>query len=165
MLQPELRGAASSVGGGRRVLLTAVDERPRSLIGRRGAGGSIGGAITTDQDLADLIRQKMADGLQRSGFAPSAGDGTDPRMNVEVRALEYELAMGFWSGSVNTRAAVKAICRNGDAAYEKLYRAEDKRGAFFIPTASANTRMLNKTLGDVLDKALADRELLGCLAH
>jgi hypothetical protein len=97
---PDVRVPTSNVGAGRRVVIAVVDERPRSLIGRRGAGGSVGGAITTDQDLAELVRGKLAQGLQQYGFAPVSADGAEaPKMNVEVRFLEYELAMGFWTGA------------------------------------------------------------------
>lgn len=165
-LDPDVRVANSTVGAGRRVVVAVVDERPRSLIGRRGAGGSVGGAITTDQDLAELVRGKVAEGLQRSGFAPVSADGAEaPKMKVEIRFLEYELAMGFWTGSINTRAALKAICRNGADGYERLYRAEGKRGAFVVPSASKNELLLNQTLSDALNKMLEDRELLGCLGR
>src|SRR5690349_5242498 len=163
---PALRVTSSNLGAGRRVVVGVVDERPRSLIGRRGAGGSIGGSITTDQDLAELVRGKVAEGLQQYGFAPISADGTEaPRMNVELRFLEYELAVGFWTGSVNTRAALKAICRNGTDTYEHLYRAEGKRGAFVVPSADKNEMLLNQTLSEALNGMLADQQLVGCLAR
>jgi hypothetical protein len=156
----------SGMGGGHVVAVHVVDERPRSLIGRRGAGGSVGGSITTDQDVAELVREKIIDALQRDGFAPTRdGAGGDRKLNVEVRFLEYELAMGFWTGSVNTRAALKAACRNGDATYERLYRGEHKRGAFVVPSASTNERLLNVALSEALGGLLGDRELLACLAR
>ena len=163
---PAVHVTGSTLGAGHRVVIAVADERPRSLIGRRGAGGSVGGAITTDQDLAELVRGKLAEGLQQYGFAPISADGTAaPRMNVEVRYLEYELAQGFWTGSVNTRAALKGICRNGAESYEHLYRAEGKRGAFVIPSADKNEMLLNETLSEALNGMLADQQLVGCLAR
>jgi uncharacterized lipoprotein YajG len=167
VLSPAVSGGLQGLGGSRPVALKVADERPRSPIGRRGAGGGIGGSITTDQDLAEVLRTQIADGLQRAGFMVVNGATTQdtPTMSVKVRALEYELATGSWSGSINTIAALKASCRNGTLTYEKLYRAEQKKTALVVPSASTNQRLLNDTLSEALRKVLDDRELLGTLAH
>src|SRR5712691_10526568 len=85
-LNPTVAVASSGVGTGRSVQVAVVDERPRSLIGRRGAGGQIGGTITTDQAVDEVVRAKLVEGLQRDGFTIATGGGSDTRtMKVEIR--------------------------------------------------------------------------------
>ena len=81
------------------------------------------------------------------------------------RALTSARYLMPLTGSINTRAALKGICRNGAESYEHLYRAEGKRGAFVIPSADENEMLLNETLSEALNSMLADRDPVGCLAQ
>jgi uncharacterized lipoprotein YajG len=163
-LDPTLHVAPSAIGAGQPVRVMVVDERPRKMIGRRGTGIS-GGTITIDQDLSEVIRQELEEGLMQYNFAMATGDERDPRtMKVEIRAFEYELVMGFFTGSAQTTAALKVIGRNSNETYEKLYRAEHKRGTFFVPTGAKTNRMLDETLTELLGKVLRDQELFRFLA-
>jgi len=165
-LNPMLDVAPSAVGDGHGVQVAVVDERPRDMVGRRGAGGAIGETISLDQDLDEVVRGKLEEGLERNGFAIARGGGQDASsMKVEIRDFEYELVMGMWTGSAQTTAAMKAICRNGNETYERLYRAEHKRGAFFVPTGGKTDRMLDETLSEVLGEVFRDQALLRFLAR
>ena len=166
-LNPTVNVVSSAVGGGQPVEVEVVDERPRNIIGRRGAGGQIGATITIDQDLEQLVREQLEEGLQKNGFAIAGeGDGREASsMKVEIRAFEYVLVMGFWTGSAQTNATMKAICRNGDETYEELFRTDHKRGAYAIPTGSKTDRILNEALSEILEKILQDQPLLRCLAQ
>src|SRR5215813_6014015 len=85
-LRPQVTVASSSIGAGKTLALSVADERTKGVIGRRGVGGGMGGSITTDQDVAALVRTQLADGLQRNGFAVTAAAADPRRLNVEVRA-------------------------------------------------------------------------------
>ena len=146
--------------------MEVVDERPQSIIGRRGAGGQIGATITIDQDFEELVREELEEGLKKNGFAIAGADGREASsMKVEIRAFEYVLVQGFWSGSAQTNAAMKAICRNGDESYEKLFRTDHKRGASVIPSGDKTDRMLSETLTAILEEILKGQALLRCLAQ
>lgn len=165
-LNPAIDVPAVAVGAGRLVRVTVVDERPHESIGRRGVGGGMGGTITLAEPLDGLVRAKLEEGLRRNGFAiAGASDEGAADLKVEIRDFEYQLVSGFWTGSAQTSAALKAICRDGDETYERLYRAEHKRGAFFVPSGGKTDRMLDETLSKVLDDVLSDDELMRFLAR
>src|SRR5262249_44296102 len=146
--------ASSSIGAGKTLALSVADERTKGVIGRRGVGGGMGGSITTDQDVAALVRTQLADGLQRNGFAVTAAADDPRRLNVEVRAIDSELVQGFWAGSVNTSAALKAEARNGDQTFDRMYRSEQQKTALVVPGADKNEALLNTVVSQVLDKML-----------
>ena len=71
-LRPKVEVAATSLGRGRTVGVTVVDERPRSIVGYRGVG-TMGATITTAGDPPSAVQAALADGLKRHGFNPVTG--------------------------------------------------------------------------------------------
>lgn len=164
-LKADVAVAATDVGKGSPVFLQVVDERPSAELGRRGTGAMEGAAITTSQDIATLFRNAIITGLTQSGFKVVSDAASALRqMRVDIRLLEYDTSMGFWTGGVHTRAALKAAATDGGKVlYENLYREEVEERVVFVPGASENEQQINLAIRRVLEKMFGDPALLSAL--
>jgi len=165
MLNPNLDAPASSVGKGRSVAVNVVDERPKTTLGTRGVRG-IGADITLKNDLPQVVQASVSDGLRKQGFTVVPEHAADGReMRVEIRALEYEVTSGFWSGSLRTGCTLKGACIIGTTRpYEQVYRAEFQESIQVVQGDEANEKYINDVLSKALYGLLNDSRLSQCLA-
>lgn len=165
-LRPQLPAMKTSVGQGKAVAVTVVDERPRSTLGTRGAKG-VGADITLKEDLASMLRPAVADSLRQRGFNPVIDKPADGReLRIEVRTLDYTLTQGLLAGNLRTECSLKAVCILGHTRpYENFYRGEHTQTALVIPSGSANEAYINDAVSKALEPLLQDSELMQCLAH
>lgn len=166
VLKPELMSVSAPIGQGQPVLLTVVDERPRSTLGTRGAQG-VGAELTIAGDLTEVVRKTVSDGLQQQGFRPTMERPTDGReLRVEIRNLDYRVVVGFWAGTLSTECGLKAICIHGSARpFEQLYRGEFQESIQVVQTAEANEKYLNAAVSKAINSLLQDSKLTHCLAQ
>src|SRR4051812_47794592 len=66
-LAPHPTVSPGDIGRGAPVVVRVVDARPTRRIGYRGMDSKLG-EITTEQDVAALVRQKIVEGLKVKGF-------------------------------------------------------------------------------------------------
>lgn len=164
-LAPTVSLSPDDIGKGRQVSLEVVDERAEESLGHRGTTYGAAAEITTEQDVAAVVRDELAKGLRSHNFVPIEPDKDVPTsIKVEVRMIEYSTSTGFWSGGVHTKAAIKVICKNQGKEYRKLYRAEDEKRVVIVPTAEENSRLINQIISKVLYEVLTDNQLLQFLA-
>jgi uncharacterized lipoprotein len=165
VLKPEIQPATDSIGQGRSVLLTVVDERPRTTLGTRAVKG-MGAEITLQGDLTNVVRTAVAEGLQQQGFVVSSNKPPDGReLRVEIRNLDYGVTMGFWAGSLRTECSLKGICIIGsNRPYEQLYRGEYQESVQVVQSAEANEKYLNIALSEAINSLLRDQQLKQALA-
>jgi len=162
---PAASFSSSNVGVGKEVGLIVVDERPKQIIGHRGTAYGAAAEITSNQDVAAVVREKLRIGLASNGFrVVNAMNKTSPALKVEIRLIEYTTSTGFWTGGIHTRAAFKGICRNGAQEYENIYRQENEERVMVVPTAETNEEWINRVVGQALEKILQDGQLISCLA-
>jgi uncharacterized lipoprotein len=164
VINPDVELTETDEGHGATVAVKVVDERPSDALGHRGAAFK-GAKITTDQNIEGLIREEIMRGLIKKGFKPISCDvNSKPNLKVEIRLLEYSTSMGFWTGGVHTKAALKAIADANGQTYENIYRVENEKRVVFVPTASTNEEYLNKLVSDILTKLFQDEKLIATLA-
>jgi uncharacterized lipoprotein YajG len=162
-LTPKVQTAAPVNGRGLAVRVHAVDERPKKDFGRRSNAADQFAAIRSEQDVASVVRDAVANGLTQLGFAPTQ-ESTAPRsLRIEIRDVAYSTSRG-WTLYVQTNAAVKAFADNGKAQYENFYRATVEDWPFWGATASYNEQQINLAVNAVLQQVFADRVLLEHLA-
>lgn len=169
--KPQVTTQASNVGASRTVSLSVVDERPDITLGyRQGTLGRTAGIIRTQQDLPEIVRQAVADGLSRMQFrVVPVGQTADASLKVELRQLEYLGSSTMLTEGALARSALKAIAvrRPGAAGsaylYERLYRAESEFQSLLPPTADDNRQLLNQILSTTIQQMLGDAELTGFL--
>jgi len=163
---PIVNVASSNAGKGSQVGLKVDDERPSSSLGHRGNAYGAAAEITTDQDLAALIREKVASGLTKEGYqVVNYLQSSGARLTLELRDLKYSTSTGFWTGGVDVDGAIKAIGSNDGDTYEKLYRTDKKSRVVVVPTAGTNEQWLNEALSDLLRQVFEDPELAALLSR
>jgi uncharacterized lipoprotein YajG len=166
ILQTHVDYARSDDGKSRQVSVQVVDERDNTDLGHRGAANiGAGGKISTDQNVAELVRDAVFDGLKAKGFTPvNFNKSVDRQLQVAVRSINYATSTGFWTGGIETKAALKAHASVPNKEYDKLYRIENEERVVVVPTADHNTQLLNKALSDVLAQMFDDPALVSTLA-
>jgi uncharacterized lipoprotein YajG len=164
VIKPDIDLAETDEGHNATVTVKVVDERPDDALGHRGAAFK-GAKITASQDIEDLFRKEIMQGLAKKGFKPTnCGKDSKPNLKVEIRLLEYSTSMGFFTGGIHTKVTLKAVADVNGQTYENLYRVENEKRVMFVPTASANEKYLNQVVSDILTKLFQDQELITTLA-
>lgn len=163
-LNPDLNIDSSGIGNNARIFINVLDERAGKSLGRRAASYGPAAEITAKQELAEVVKTKLEQGLRAQGFLPGAKDTADSILIVEIRALDYSTSTGFFTGGVHIRAALKGRAKNRDAEMEKMYRYEKEERIIIVPTAGTNEKWINEALSTTLNKLLTDSELLAFLA-
>jgi uncharacterized lipoprotein YajG len=165
-VHPVVSIKSSSVGADVSVAVRVVDERPTKVLGHRGTALSSAAEITSAEDVATVVHKEIVAGLQKKGFSVADySEGSNSRLTVEVRLLEYTTSTGFWTGGVDVHSALKAIAIRDGHTYEKVYRSETKERVLVVPTAETNEKWINDTLGAVLAQLLDDEALMTALAR
>lgn len=159
-LNPNVVVPKSAVGAGVTVALKVVDERPNTSLGHRGTAYGAAAEITTSQDMAQLIQEKIRKGLEDRGYKVVAGGSSaDRQLSFELRDLTYSTSTGFWTGGVEIAGALKTVGRSGSSNYEQLYRVSDKQRVVVVPTADTNAAWMNTALSELLQKVFSDTAL------
>ena len=165
-IAPTVSVMASSEGNGVAVAVRVSDERPSKTLGRRGTAYGAAAEITAAQDIAVVVQKEIIDGLKKKGFTTVDGNGTsNTKLSVEVRLLEYSTSVGFWTGGVNIKGALKAVAGKNGKVYEKMYRTDKEERVVVVPTAETNEEWINDALSEVLRQLLDDKELMMFLAN
>lgn len=163
-LAPQVRVPASNLGNGATVVVKVLDIRPTSRIGSRGIDAR-GAEITTQQNVAAILQQKIIQGLNQQGFkaAPSSEEPAQV-LKVELRILQYTTAMDFWQGTIRAKAGIQAYLKAKERIYDQPYVAEREEHVVEAPGANTNERLINGAISDVLERLLTDEKLLKLLA-
>ena len=161
-LQPAINVAASGIGAGKQTMVNVSDERPRTTLGTRGVGG-IGEQLTLEGDLPTIVKNAVAEGLQKQGFATDGPIAN--QLRVEIRNLDYTLNSGFWAGKLNVEFLLKGVCIKGDTRpYEQMYRGEYRKNVQVVQGEDSNNQFVNAVVSDAINSLLNDQALMRCLA-
>lgn len=164
-ISPRVEVPMSRAGADHAVGLTVVDERPRQTLGTRGARG-MGAEITIVGDLQPIVEKALSDGLTRQSFKPLAGASPEGRdLRVEIRNLDYTVIQGFWAGTLNVNAGLKAICIRGtQRPYERLYNGAFAESVQVVQGQEANNSYVSQAVSDAVNSLLGDQKLVACLS-
>jgi uncharacterized lipoprotein len=156
---------ASSIGKDVTVAVRVVDRRSSTVIGHRGVD-SKNAAIKTDQNVPELFREKIQEGLGRKGFTAQKYDGQPGRLlTVEIRRLVYTTDMEYWKGIVEVEAELLAFTVKDGVKFEQFYRGQRKETTVEAPRASTNERLINGAISDAVQRLFEDERLLRYLAE
>jgi len=162
-IAPALKVATTTEGKGVSVALRVLDERDSKSIGNRGSAYGKAAKITTAEDVAAIVHSQIHEGLTNKGFNVVPFDAGAPvTLSVEIRALSYDTSVGFWTGGVEVKSALKASAKRGTLEYDKLYRSDEEKRVAVVPTAAKNEEWINAALTDVLNQMFND---LGLMRH
>ncbi|APG05921.1 hypothetical protein BJI69_19785 [Luteibacter rhizovicinus DSM 16549] len=159
-LNPTVNVPKSVVGSGVTVALKVVDDRANTSLGHRGNVYGAAAEITTNQDIALLVQDRIRKGLEDQGYRVVAGGASaDRQLSFELRDLTYSTSQGFWTGGIEIAGALKTVGRSGSSSYEQLYRVDDKQRVVVVPTAETNAVWMNTALSELLQKVFSDTAL------
>lgn len=165
-IAPQVNVEEANIGQGKQVALRVVDDRDEQLIGKRGVQYFPGGKISNEQDLAEVLKSALIEGLRKKGFKPVGDNESDHLMKAELRSLTYTTSMGFWTGGNIGTAVVKIIATQPSGkAYERTYRSQKEIRTAFVGSQETNSRVVNEALSEAVSKVFEDRVLLEFLAQ
>mgnify|MGYP001813245731 CR=1 FL=1 len=169
VIEPEIVVGESDIGHGIQVGVYVVDERTNKELGRRGTGAMKGAAITTEQDVAEVFGIAIIEGLDKKGFnatlVGSASTDATALIRVDIRNIEYETSMGFWTGGVHVRGSMKGTATKGSESYDKFYQVDDEKRVVVVPGADSNAQMINTTVSAMIQEMFNDVDLFDFLAN
>lgn len=163
-LAPNVNVAQSQTGNKTPVYIRVIDERADKTLGRRGNAYGAAAEITSQQDLAEVIKNEITKGLNNQGFVVTSEANAQSSLTVEIRALEYSTSQGFWTGGVHIKGALKGRAEGKSGRFEKMYRYEKEERVVVVPTAETNEKWINDALSETLSQLIKDTELLSFLA-
>ena len=164
-LKPEPKVTASGIGNGTRVALKVLDIRPSKIIGYRGMDSKLA-KITSTQDLVEIVREKISEGLAKKGFQIVPHNEQAQRiLKVEIRAVEYSTDSEFWKGTAKAKAALQAFSKNDYQTFDQVYVAQKEEAASEAPRAKTNERLINGAIAEAMQRLLEDQKLVYFLTN
>lgn len=166
-IDPVLNISEDGIKGRGSVVVNVLDERPTQSLGRKSTGYGPGAEITAVQDLSEVIKNKLNEGLIKKGFDPfSEKSGAYVAiLNAEIRFLQYSTSRGFWSEGRHMQGAIKIKAENNGIRYEKLYRVNNDKRAYFETSNSKRESLINTALSNLLNQIINDIELINLLSE
>jgi uncharacterized lipoprotein len=165
-LDPPVQVPQAQVGQGKVIQLTVKDMRPRKTLGIVGDLDSKFAHVSIEDDFSTSVYQRVSAALQRQGFTVQPTPGRDDRkLDVEVREIEYQSVKEGIVYKTEGKAAVAALARNGDARYERIYRAGETRNGPTMPDPEENERAVNTVVAMTLEDMLNDDKLTSVLVR
>ncbi len=161
-VNPTISLAKSDIGKGKKVSVQIIDDREEQIIGKRRDGYGLAGAkITTDQDLVEVLKVPIFEGLSAKGFLPTQELDNTIALKVELRSLAYDNAVGLWTGGNIGKATIKVVATNAvGKTYEKNYRGQKEIRTFFVGSQETNAKVINGAFEEAILRMFEDEELL-----
>ncbi|WP_263322115.1 YajG family lipoprotein [Endozoicomonas sp. Mp262] len=154
-VSPKLTVPAAARNLSGTVRVSVIDGRDSKTLGARGGVYSDTNPIITDQDFELSVRAAVELALRQMGLVVT--DAAEvPLVQVYIDKLTYQVPDGSYVTSVNLEAATKIVVEANGQRFEGYYTSMLDEKVMKAPSDSHNTKLVNRTLSDVLGKALAD---------
>lgn len=155
---------AASVSGGPAVALETVDRRPDKTLGTVASYNDKGDApITTDQDVAYVLKVATGETLKRAGFQPELwSDGASPRLIIEITTLNHEVTADI-PRRLRTEVTLTARAWRGGERFTAKATASHESRMATAPGPERNASEIERGLRDAL-RQLFDQRLVDFLA-
>lgn len=162
-LDPNVNVTQQDFGHGKTIYIDVEDERQRRAFGNKVPQG--GGEITPMQEPKAVLTEALVQGMTRLGFKPILEQRANiPKLKTELRAIDYKVAMGFWSGGLTVDVGLKSICIvDGIGKYEKFYRGHHAENIQVAQSQENNEIYINSAFSQAINNLLSDSNLLNCL--
>lgn len=157
--------ASSAEGRGVKFAVEVLDRRMTTKLGHRGVD-SENAQITSEQNIAVLVRDALVAGYVKKGFNAMVHEGEPGRLlTVELSKLEYTTDMDFWKGIVMTDAVLNVTTFKSGVRFQQIYTGRRKETTIEAPRARTNERLLNEAITEATKNLLEDPSLLRFLAE
>ena len=141
--------------------LIAFDERShKDLIGTK-TFGEERIEISSSENLAELLRDKLSDNLEQKGFVK----GRDKIVEVHLESLQYKAVRKFFIGTSEANSMVKIIVKNTKTGekFTKNFTLSVKGKHFLAPLEITDRETINTILRDTVLDILNDKSFLKSL--
>lgn len=163
VITPRIDVQSHPIGRGRALALEVVDQRPARHFGYRG-GVYETAVISPHADVAQTIRQAIAERLRASQFEVTSPSDAPLGMRVEIQRIDYVATGEPVITEVRARAAIRVTIRNRERVLTSQYQANSARRVWGPPGESENEAIINEVIGQVLQRMLQDGAVLDLLA-
>lgn len=165
-IDPALPVSRSDLGQNKPVGFKVIDSRPSNLISKwKGRFNFRSFKIAPDEDLTDILHQKIEKGLQIIGFIPRRYSIQLTRaLTVEILQLKSVYHEKGPRLGVKVDSVLQAQCNNNSQTYKMKYSERITRKSI-APTSFPNESLVNAAISGALKKMFADDHLLKCLTQ
>lgn len=157
----------SDYGGSQAIRLVVVDDRlDRNLLGNKRLGENLI-AIKSNQNLTDVIKDKIAKDLGQNGFLAVDGGMVNKVLEIHIINFNYNAYRDFFVGNSKIDVLLKITAKN--KAYGTSYTTKQSlslnKKHFIMPLITTDEQTINFALQDALDGILANQQLLEFLKN
>ncbi|MBP7709842.1 MAG: hypothetical protein KA100_02085 [Rickettsiales bacterium] len=142
--------------------VVAFDDRSqKNLLGEKTFGDEKI-QITSNEDLAELLRQKISENLQQKGFK----NGLDKTVEIHLESLQYKAVRKFFIGTSAADSAIKIVVKNNKTGekFTKNFALSINGKHFLAPLEETDAATINTILRDTVLDILGDKSLMRSLA-
>ena len=145
----------SNIGNDVKIALAVFDDRLEiGFIGTKEFCDDQKISITSEQNLAELLKKEMTEQLYKKGFK----EGNDKMVEVRIQSLKYKAECGLMLGRSKANLLIKVLVINAKtgAKITKNFELSLKGKHFIIPLASTDAETINDLLQEVVEDILED---------
>jgi len=153
----------SNLGNGAALDITVFDDRlDKEIVGKK-TFGEEDTQITNDQNLAEILKEKIGASLWQKGFK----QGKDKIVEIRLQKLIYASSRGFPVGHSEAHGLVKVVVKNKKTRSEftKNYILDMNSKHFIVSCKSTDKKTINSLLQELVDDVVSDKTLLQNLAQ
>ncbi len=149
----------SNVGA---ISILAFDERSQKEIIGNKTFGIEKVTISSRDNLAELLREKIGENLAQKGFR----QGLDKTVEIHLESVQYKAVRKFFIGTSEADSAIKVIVKNNKTGekFTKNFALSVKGKHFLAPLESTDQETINTILRDTVLDILNDKSFLKSLA-
>jgi uncharacterized lipoprotein YajG len=156
-LQLNVESEKSKISKGVGIKLEVVDEREEiDLLGEKEFCDDTKIAITSQQNLANLVQRKIESALADRGFSK----GNDRVVKIAIQKLNYEAECEFLVGESKANLLIVVSTANSKEKLTKNFELSQKNKHFLLPLAQTDKKIINDLLSRVIEEILKDDILL-----
>lgn len=140
------------------IKVIVIDDRIYKMSVGRKAFGSKNIDILSEQDLEELLENKITKNLLSKGFQL----GNDFIIEVLLEEFEYQSKRGFPKGHAEGHGKVKIIVTNNKNGkqFSKTYKVSDKNSYFIVSSIEDDKKNINALMQELISDFLVDQEFL-----
>ncbi len=118
--------------------------------------------ISSDENLASLLRTKISENLSQKGFRR----GKDKIVEVHLENLHYKAVRKFFIGTSEAESFIKVIVKNNKTGekFTKNFSLSVKGKHFLAPLETTDKETINTILRDTILDILSDKSFLKSLS-
>lgn len=157
-LQPQIDTQSSNIGNGKPVVLQVIDARP--------ANSFSSANIEPSQNVAQIFKNQLSQGLQNAGFTlvPIQSDKPLNHMTVNILSIDYRTMKGIASSNNEVFVSAKVTALTASGLYSKTYNASNYSDSYMDAMTVDPSDAVNSAVNKLLNTILSDQKMMGSLA-